>query len=60
MALRYCFETSHVRQTLNASKKSDLADIDSESIPKSVIRSAVNRGVYIYDYLNLIRSTYNE
>ena len=53
MALRYCFETSNVRQTLNVSKKSDLAVIDSEGLPKSVIQSAVNRGVFIYDYLNV-------
>ena len=53
MSLRYCFETSHVRQTLNRSKKSDLAVIDSEGLPKSVIQSAVNRGVFIYDYLNV-------
>ena len=53
MALRYCFETSHVRQTLNRSKKSDLAVIDSEGLPKSVIQSAISRGVFIYDYLNV-------
>lgn len=34
MSLRYCFETSYVRQTLNASKKSDLADIDSDEIKR--------------------------
>ena len=27
---------------------------------KTIIQSTVNRGVYVYDYLNLIRSTYNE
>ena len=53
MALRYCFETDSVRKALNRSKKSDLAVIDSDGIPKSVIQSAVNRGVFIYDYMNV-------
>ena len=53
MSLRYCFETSHIRQTLNYSKKSGLAVIDSEGIPKSVIQATVKRGVFIYDYINV-------
>ena len=53
MALRYCFETSHVHQTLNRSKKSDLAVIDSEGLPKSVIQAVLKRGVFIYDYINI-------
>ena len=52
MALRYCFETFHVRQTLNASKKSDLAVVDTEGNEKAV-RNAVSRGVYVYGYLNV-------
>lgn len=53
MALRYCFETDSVRKALNRSKPHDLAVIDSEGLPKSVIQSAVNREVYVYDYLNV-------
>lgn len=53
MALRYCFETDSVRKTLNASKKSDLAVIDSEGIAKQHIQLAVARGVFIYDYINV-------
>lgn len=53
MSLRYCFETSHVLKTLDASKKSDLAVIDSEGIAKRHIQLAVTRGVFIYDYLNV-------
>ena len=36
MALRYCFEASHVPATLSASKKSDLAVVDTEGHEKSV------------------------
>lgn len=53
MALKYCFEFSNVRATIASSKPHDLAVIDSEGIPKSVIQSAVKRGVFIYDYLNV-------
>ena len=50
--LRYCFEEDCVRKTLDKSKKKDLAVIDTDGIPKSVIQAAVNRGVYAYGYLN--------
>ena len=53
MSLRYCFETSHVLKTLDMSKKSDLAVIDSEGIAKWHIQLAVARGVFIYDYINV-------
>lgn len=53
MALRYCFEESKVRKTLERSRKNDLAVIDSDGIPVSVIKKARNRGVLIYDYLNV-------
>lgn len=49
MSLRYCFETSHVRQTLNRSKKkkkSDLAVIDTEERALAVI-DAVRRGMLV-------------
>ena len=52
MSLRYCFEKGHVRQTLIRSKPKDLAVVDSEGIPKSVMQAAVRRGVFVYDYLN--------
>lgn len=52
MALRYCFEEDYVVRTLKASKKHDLAVIDSDGIPAAKIKEAVKRGVYIYDYLN--------
>lgn len=53
MALRYCFEEGKVRKTLDRSKKNDLAVIDSDGIPASVIKKAKDRGVLIYDYLNV-------
>ena len=30
MALRYCFEASHVHETLSACKRNDLAVVDTE------------------------------
>lgn len=53
MALRYCFETSNVRATLASSKPHDLAVVDSDGLPKSVIQAVLKRGVFIYDYLNV-------
>lgn len=53
MALRYCFEEDLVRAVLAQSEKNDLAVIDSANIPKSVIQSAVKRGVHVWDYLNI-------
>lgn len=51
--LRYCFEESYVAKTLKATKKQGLAVIDSDGIPASTIRAAVDRGVFVYDYLNV-------
>ena len=52
MSLRYCFEASRVPATLSASKKSDLAVVDTEGHEKAV-REAVRRGVWVYGYLNV-------
>ena len=52
MALRYCFEEEYVRATLARSRPSDLAVIDIENISPSIIRSAVDRGVFVYGYIN--------
>lgn len=52
MSLRYCFEASHVPTTLSASKKSDLAVVDTEGHEKAV-REAVKCGVWVYGYLNV-------
>ena len=52
MALRYCFEASHVPATLSACKRNDLAVIDTEGHEKDV-REAVKRGVFVYGYLNI-------
>lgn len=63
--LRYCFEQDHVVRTLRNTKKNGLAVIDSEGIADSAIKAAINRGVFIYDYLNAgaleqERSYYNQ
>ncbi len=50
--LRYCFEQEYVEKTLKNTMERGLAVIDSDGIPESVIREAVDRGVFIYDYLN--------
>jgi len=50
MALRYCFEASHVPTTLSACKRNDLAVVDTEGHEKAV-REAVRRGVYVYGIL---------
>jgi hypothetical protein len=52
MALRYCFEASHVHETLSACKRNDLAVVDTEGHEKAV-REAVKRGVWVYGYLNV-------
>lgn len=52
MALRYCFEQDYVKATLKRSKKNDLAVIDTDGIPQSVLDEALKRGVLIYGYLN--------
>ena len=38
MALRYCFEEPKVLRTLNASRKNDLAVIDTDGISTAAIR----------------------
>lgn len=53
MSLRYCFEEDYVKATLARSKKDDLAVIDTDGISTSLIKSAVNRGVHIYGYINV-------
>jgi len=50
--LRYCFEQSLVPSILLKTSKSGLAVIDTDGISKSAIQSAVNRGVYVYGYIN--------
>lgn len=50
--LTYCFEASRVPATLSASKRNDLAVIDTEGHEKAV-REAVKRGVWVYGYLNV-------
>ena len=50
--LRYCFEQEYVEKTLKNTMERGLAVIDSDGIPESVIKEAVDRGVFIYDYLN--------
>ena len=53
MALRYCFEKDKVLATLKMSKAKDLAVIDTDGIDPGKIREAVDRGVYVYGYLNI-------
>lgn len=50
--LKYCFEYKYVEGVLKNMKPKGLAVIDSEGIPSSTIRRALDRGVFIYDYLN--------
>lgn len=50
--LKYCFEQERVARTLKNIRKKGLAVIDSEGIPSSTIRAAVDRGVFVYDYMN--------
>ena len=52
MSLRYCFEESKVLRTLSASRKNDLAVIDTEGISTAVIKAACARGVWVYGYIN--------
>jgi len=52
MALRYCFEQEYVKRTLDRCKKQDLAVVDTDGIPANIILDAINRGIYVYDYLN--------
>lgn len=52
MSLRYCFEESKVLRTLNASRKNDLAVIDTDNISMAAIKAACARGVWVYGYIN--------
>ena len=52
MSLRYCFEESKVIRTLNASRKNDLAVIDTDGISMAAIKAARARGVWVYGYIN--------
>lgn len=50
--LTYCFESAYVARTLAKCRKNDLAVVDTEGHEKAV-REAVNRGVWVYGYLNV-------
>ena len=50
--LRYCFEQDRVVKTLKATKKKGLAVIDTDGISRAEIAAAVNRGVFVFGYLN--------
>lgn len=50
--LSYCFEEAYVPRTLKAMKPKGLAVIDSDGISARTVRAAVDRGVFVYDYLN--------
>lgn len=52
MSLRYCFEESKVLRTLSASRKNDLAVIDTDGISTAAIKAACARGVWVYGYIN--------
>lgn len=63
--LKYCFEESCVRKVLMNTPIYGLAVIDSDGIPARFVRSAVENGAYVYDYLNAgalerERSYYND
>ena len=51
--LKYCFEQQYIQKTLEKTTKNGLAVIDSDGISKSIIQKAVNRGIFVYDYLNV-------
>ena len=51
--LSYCFEEAYVAKTLKKMKKNGLAVIDSDGIRASTVHTAVDRGVMVYDYLNV-------
>jgi uncharacterized protein (TIGR01370 family) len=52
MSLRYCFEESKVLRTLSASRKNDLAVIDTDGISTAAVKAACARGVWVYGYIN--------
>ena len=51
--LKYCFEEAYVPRTLKQIKKNGLAVIDSDGVSARTVRAAVDRGVFVYDYLNV-------
>ena len=51
--LKYCFEEAYVAKTLKHIKKNGLAVIDSDGVSARTVRAAVDRGVFVYDYLNV-------
>lgn len=53
MALTYCFEQSGVIPTLKKCREQDLAVIDTDGIDPEWIKKAVDRGVFVYGYLNI-------
>lgn len=52
MSLKYCFEFPYIKKTLDKCKRNDLAVIDTDG-SESLVKSAVNRGVLVYGYLNI-------
>ena len=52
MSLRYCFEESKVLRTLSASRKNDLAVVDTDGISTAAIKAACARWVWVYGYIN--------
>ena len=52
MALTYCFEKAYIKKTLDKCKRNDLAVVDTDG-SESLVKSAVQRGVLIYGYLNI-------
>lgn len=52
MAMLYCFESAYIKKTLDKCKRNDLAVVDTDGC-ESLVKSAVNRGVFIYGYLNI-------
>lgn len=52
MAMLYCFELPYIKSALAKCKRNDLAVIDTYG-SESLVKSAVNRGVLVYGYLNI-------
>jgi hypothetical protein len=53
MAYTCCLENLYIHKTLSASKRSDLAVVDTDGC-EALVKSAVNRGVYVYGYLTSV------
>lgn len=52
MSEKICFEEKYVLRTLSASKRHDLAVIDTDGISTAAIKAACARGVWVYGYIN--------